>query len=248
MDEILGFLINVLSNSDKTFRIQELAESFLEEVLLVNVDSIDYSSKLKAAENRIVSIARKENLKFYSDGLQEPFIIKGSSNNLICKAKGFNILLNSLCENSENCNEFSNRIGKEILKLLGCKESNIFITPDTGDDGIDYWGLLKLGNVISNRETHLLVVGQVKKYSGNIPVEDLREFVGAVNTALGSGFFGEDVNANTPHMLQFVATGEISNAGKKVADINKINIISKRHLIQMGLLKDDNTINEEKTK
>ncbi|SKA98316.1 hypothetical protein SAMN05443428_12822 [Caloramator quimbayensis] len=148
MEDILLFILNKLHRLDKTCRIQDIAGSFIIEKLLINYDSIDYSSKLNLIENKMLSIIKRENAKFVNDGFEEPFIIKGSSNNLISKSESFNILYNSFFKNNENCNEFSNRIGRDILRLMGCKEENIFITPNSYDEGIDYWGFIKLENIV----------------------------------------------------------------------------------------------------
>lgn len=236
MDYILFFIINRFKFTEKTISIKLLAEAYLSEVMLLDDNCIDYCSKLREIENKIYTIIKKENEKFSKDNLLEPFIIRGSSADLVKKSETFNILQESINVSQENCNEFANRIGSELLKRMGCNDDDIVITPDSNDDGIDYWGKLKFNNVISDKDSYVLIIGQVKKYSGSIPVEDLREFVGAVYTALESGVFGEDINRNTPYLLQFVTTGELSKAGAKVADVNIINIITKRHLSKMGLL------------
>jgi restriction endonuclease Mrr len=81
------------------------------------------------------------------------------------------------------------------------------------------------------------VIGQVKQYSGSIPVAALREFIGAVETAFGTKLFGEIYTRHSPVILQFVTTGELTEAGRKVAETCSIHVITKRHLINMGILK-----------
>lgn len=236
MDYIFSFIVNKFRFTEKTLSIKRLAEEYLVEVMLLDDNCIDYCSKLRDIENKIYTLIKKENEKFLKDNFLEPFIIRGSASDLIKKSESFNILERSINLSGENCNHFANRIGNELLKLMGCTEEDIFITPDGGDEGIDYWGKVKFDKVISDKESYILIIGQVKKYTGTVPVNDLREFVGAVYTALESGFFGEDVNRSTPYMLQFVTTGELTKSGEKVASTNKINIITKRHLTKMELL------------
>lgn len=236
MENILSYIINQIGTIDGAITIKQLTERYLDNILMINENSGYYCSKFIEFEKKIKSIIKKENAKFIRDSLEEPFLIKGARQDLIKKSETFKILEESITLNKENCDEFADRIGKELLISMGCNDEDTFITSDKNDEGIDYWGRLRFENLISDKETYILIIGQVKKYNNSIPIEDLREFVGSVNTALESGVFGKDVNRSTPHIIQFVTTGDISKGGQTVADINKITVITKRHLSKMGLL------------
>lgn len=237
MNEILTFLADKLDQTEKIITSESLAKQYVVEQLGISEDSADFSLNLEQIEKRIKENIKRTNERFEKDGVKAPFVIKGSNGNLIAKGETFNNLKETFILLEEKAHDFAERIGGELLRKIGCREEKIFITPKTADEGIDYWGEILFPVIVSNPPHRVLVIGQVKQYSGNVPVAALREFVGAVKTAFVTKFFGENYTEQTPTILQFVTTGELTEAGKKVAKSNNIHIITKRHLIEMGILK-----------
>ncbi|OHB84011.1 MAG: hypothetical protein A3J73_02325 [Planctomycetes bacterium RIFCSPHIGHO2_02_FULL_38_41] len=237
MNEILTFLASKLDQTEKIITSELLAKQYVVKQLGILEDSADFSLKLEQIEKKIKENIKRTNERFEKDGFKAPFVIKGSSGNLIAKGGTFNNLKETFLLLEEKAHDFAERIGRELLRKIGCREEKIFITPKTADEGIDYYGEILFPVIVSNPPHRLLVIGQVKQYSGNIPVATLREFVGAVKTTLATNFFGESYTEHTPIILQFVTTGELTESGKRVAESNNIHIINKRHLIEMGILK-----------
>ena len=236
--ELLEFLINELRSTSNSLPIELLAKNYLRHHLNVSETSIEYCSKLMEVENQITRTVKRENKKFTNDNSELPFEITGSSKNLLRAAPSLLTLENSIQKINEDPNDFSNRLGKAILNRMGCFDHNIHITANTKDQGIDYWGEVEIAGVISNFKHSVLVIGQVKQYSGTVPVGFVREFVGSIQTALATDFFGKQYNEYSPRILQFVTTGQITQAGKDVANVHKIHLITQRHLAEMGILLD----------
>ncbi len=239
MSEILDFLINTIGPTSNPLTVDSLAERYVIAVLGILEDSVEFSSRAMAYSRRMINEVRKTNKSFERDRLELPFLIKGSFSNLIEKGPTFNILKESRYSLEENANEFAERVGAELLRKMGCNEKNIVITPKSADKGIDYWGKICFESLSSIPPHEVLVIGQVKRYSGTVPVDLIREFVGSVCTALKTNLFQLQYNNNNCLILQFVTTGEMTDEGYEVAKSNNIHIISKRHLIEMGILKSD---------
>ena len=240
MHEILDFLISEFENENKALKVDALAEKYTIEIENISEESIVFSGKYYKNRIDIFKLINKINSLFEKDHMKTPFIIAGSNSDIIKppSKKTINILKKHLVLLDENAHIFSNRVGYSLLKKLGCKDYNIKITKDTKDNGIDYWGILELEGINTTPKLEMLIIGQVKKYSGTVSVKEIREFIGSVKGAFLDGSFGKRFNENTPHMLQFVSTGELSHESNKLVRNCKIHLITKRHLIQMGLLLD----------
>ena len=235
MDKVLSFLVRIITATEKAISIEFLAEQYLIEIIGISNDSVDFTINLEKVINKIRKSICKINERYEKDALELPFIIKGTSNNLVSKGITLDNLRSLICI-EEDPHTFAERIGREILRKIGCPEDKIIITPRTRDDGIDYWGEIPFNSIISCPIHKLLIIGQVKQHSGAVPVNELREFVGAVRTAFASKLFGESYGYHRSYILQFITTGEISEAGSKVALFNGIHIITKRHLHEMGIM------------
>lgn len=237
MMELLAFLVTELSNSTKVWSIEELAEMYILRESKISQDSIDFSTQLVRTESFIKRIVRQQNDRYIKDGMTAPFLIKGTSNNLLAKTNVLEILERSLLPLEENPHVFADRVGYEILRRIGCVEEQIRLTQKSRDAGIDYWGELELCGMPPNLPHRVLIIGQVKMNSGSTPVSDLREFVGAVKTALAVNQFGDSYNEHSPNILHFVTTGELTREGENIARIFNIQVFKRRHLIDMNLLK-----------
>jgi len=235
--ELLEFLVITLSKSDKVWLIEELAELYITEQYHISQDSIDFSSQLVRTENAIKRVVKQQNELYLKDATVAPFIIKGTSQNLLAKTQALDVLEESLNALEEPPHQFAERVGYEILRRMGCTESGIRVTQRSRDAGIDYWGEIEIGGVPYNLPHRILVIGQVKMNVGSTPVSDLREFVGAVRTALAVNIFGSNYNEHSPNIMHFVTTGELTREGENIARIFNIQVFKRRHLIEMGILK-----------
>jgi hypothetical protein len=84
----------------------------------------------------------------------------------------------------------SEKICGAVLSLLGA--SKYKVTPNTRDQGVDFFGLFSLSD-LSNSDYPFLqfhhnfklwVIGQAKHYpNGNVGIEDLRNLVGSITLA-----------------------------------------------------------------
>src|SRR5437016_4163690 len=138
--ELLEFLVTTLSNSDKVWAIEELAEIYVRVQRQTNQDSIDFSSQVAQTERLITRIVKQYNDRYEKDGTKTPFVIKGTSNNLLTKTSAIENLKESLNPLEENPHSFADRVGHEILRRMGCAEEKIRLTQKSRDAGIDYWG------------------------------------------------------------------------------------------------------------
>ena len=82
------------------------------------------------------------------------------------------------------------KLGKKVLELLGCQDP--IVTRRTGDQGIDFYGILKLSDFISiespflkfEEDLNVWLVGQAKHYPNRaINPAAVREIVGAIKLA-----------------------------------------------------------------
>jgi hypothetical protein len=237
--ELLEFLVVHLSKSEKVWPIEELAKMYVTEEGNISQDSIDFSTQLVRAESSIKRIIKQQNDRYIKDGMTAPFLVKGTSHNLLTKTNVLEILEESLTSLEENPHAFADRVGREVLRRIGCAEEKIRLTQKSRDAGIDYWGELELCGMPFNLPHRILIIGQVKMNTGSTPVSDLREFVGAVKTALAINHFGINYNEHSPNIMHFVTTGELTSEGENIARIFNIQVFKRRHLIDMSLLKPE---------
>ncbi len=118
-----------------------------------------------------------------------------------------------------------------ILDLLGVR--NTTLTSDTADQGIDFYGQLELGELLSPASLpglHSLLkiwmVGQAKHYpTGQAATPEIRELVGAVALAQAGAYSRVsepypdlDIKLCDPVFFLFFTTGTISSAGWRLLD------------------------------
>lgn len=119
-----------------------------------------------------------------------------------------------------------------ILNLLGVETPHL--TPVTGDEGIDFYGLQKLGGLIYpedrfptiQRQLAVWMVGQAKRYQAEkVATPSLRELVGAIDLAKVKAFAGRverfadlAIRVCDPVVYLFFTTGRISADGWILAD------------------------------
>jgi len=114
----------------------------------------------------------------------------------------------------------------KVLSLLGVPSPQL--TPYQGDEGIDFYGRLSVGDLVGHGaifpifETRLVVwlVGQAKHYlHTKIATPDIRELVGAATLGRARAFSKNDaypdlrIRACDPVIMLFFSTGEISPYG-----------------------------------
>lgn len=113
-----------------------------------------------------------------------------------------------------------------ILSALGVE--NPAVTPRTADEGIDFYGHLKIGTIMSpdtlpglHTALNVWMIGQAKHYpTGQAATPEIRELVGAVELAR-AGAFSRVSNAYSdlemklcdPVFFLFFTTGSISGPG-----------------------------------
>lgn len=110
----------------------------------------------------------------------------------------------------------------ETLRLLGVRDP--VVTRQSGDEGIDFHGLLHLEDVAEEffpsvrRQLRVWIVGQAKQYpTGVVSTFEIRELVGAVELARGQAFSSENhpyasllLRACDPVFYLFITTGRLS--------------------------------------
>ena len=129
-------------------------------------------------------------------------------------------------------NEFE-KFGARVLNAIGAKYSSI--TPHRGDQGIDFFGHLTLGQlqhlpapfVRLAHDIGLLFVGQAKHYpNSSLGPEIVRELIGAVSLARTKTFSkpgvdifrGFDLKPFSPLVTLLFTTGKITSGALQVAD------------------------------
>lgn len=122
-----------------------------------------------------------------------------------------------------------------FLDILGCADPTI--TRRSGDQGVDFYGQLKLEGRLATR-FHLpgpdrrfaaWIVGQAKHYAGSVSTFNLRELVGSVVLAR-SGTFADDGRALSgltirlcdPIFYLFLTTGTLTQDSRKLTDASGI--------------------------
>lgn len=121
---------------------------------------------------------------------------------------------------------------KRTLALLGVTDP--YLTRYTGDEGIDFFGRLSLGDLLGHGPLYprfessleVWLLGQAKHYKKiKVATPDLRELVGAVNLGRAHIFGGSDeekyrdlrIRVCDPVFMLFFTTGEISVDGWRLS-------------------------------
>jgi len=119
-----------------------------------------------------------------------------------------------------------------VLRELGCKTARI--TPHAGDQGIDFYGELTVGDLLGAdpailklmHETRLIFVGQAKHYPSNsIGPSTIRELVGALALSRTYTFSRDDIDLLddismkpfSPVMALLFSTGEFTKGARNLA-------------------------------
>jgi Restriction endonuclease len=131
-----------------------------------------------------------------------------------------------------NFSEFET-FGAKVLILMGASDAKI--TPRSGDQGIDFYGHLTLGQfgdlpppfMRLAHDVKLLFAGQAKHYpTRNLGPDVVRELVGAVNLARSrvfssievDGFEAAAFKVCSPIVILLFTTGGISNGARQLAE------------------------------
>lgn len=131
------------------------------------------------------------------------------------------------------------QFGAAILKELGAR--TIRVTPRANDQGIDFYGVMSLGDLIGEpsgicqlaHDLNIRFAGQAKHYPSNpIGPAALRELVGAVSLARYKNFTRDtdifedlDLRSFTPLIAMFFTTGTFTNGARDLA--NQTGIIAR---------------------
>ena len=234
---LFDFVVKELEESDRPLYLESTLTKYLTEIENINQDSIEFDDKflryIKSLSTKIKIINRRVVDEGWGGDVIDFLLIDESA---IKKGHNFSLIKSNKKNLHEDANSFADRIGYQLLEYFKCKSEDIHITSDTLDGGIDFWGSYKIEHDGLELNEAVLVIGQVKKYSHIVGVKEIREFIGAVNIAKESGYFGEGFNTNSSHILLFVTTGELSKSANEAAKSYKIKIISKRHLCRLKLI------------
>lgn len=118
-----------------------------------------------------------------------------------------------------------------ILDILGCTDP--VITKKSGDQGIDFFGQLKLQGRLGitfalpgpDRRFNAWLVGQAKRYRGSASTPDLRELVGSVDLARAKAFADDgralerlSIRLCDPVFYLFLTTGRLTTASLKLVE------------------------------
>lgn len=180
-------------------------------------------------------LIKKENEKYIQDGFEEPIKIIEFPIAQIYKADNFDLVKKTQDTIIETGNDFANRVGEALLKQIGCKDTDIHITQDANDDGIDYWGKVNV-YLASNINLPITILGQVKRYElSSITVGHAREFIGACESFRKL----DKVDIDNGYIFkQYVTSGDITSNAMEVFRVNGVNVITKRHLVDMKFLRE----------
>ncbi len=208
---------------------------------------------IKAAElaerqaSSVAHLIRKRSSDFESRGLVYPLTLVGMALDQVCGAcyvlpgdgdaikamKRQRLHTTKLHEvlRSLNFADFE-RFGARILHELGAK--NARITPHAGDQGIDFYGQLSVGDLQGSpppflrlaHDVRVAIVGQAKHYpSRTIGPDVVRELVGALSLVRTKTFskerldLFEDVQIRplSPVLAMLFTTGELSSGAVQLA-------------------------------
>ena len=118
-----------------------------------------------------------------------------------------------------------------VLSLLGAE--NVTITPHSRDEGIDFYGVMRAGELAGQegtlpsftRQASIWLLGQAKRYiKTKVATPDIRDLVGAVELAKSRAFSSTrpkykdlDVRVCDPVFFLFFTTGALTSAGWQLA-------------------------------
>lgn len=227
-----------MDSNDNYSKIDDIAQ-FIVINLGVLEYHIDFFEMVNKVEDRIVKIIRTINSKYIRDGYGVPFEIIGDTCKYLKRGKTYEAYKQLSIPLTINSYEFEKNVSKEILKKLGCNPEDINITQKSIDGGIDYWSVLRLNNSVRCLNQEFLIVGQVKGYQIGSPigVTHIREFIGAVETAIkGGDIFSDNISAYAPIIKHFVTSSDYTDEAIKVARLNGIRLFNRRHLIEMNII------------
>ncbi|MCE5319463.1 MAG: restriction endonuclease [Parachlamydia sp.] len=132
---------------------------------------------------------------------------------------------------------------KKVLELEGCY--NVEVTPPSGDGGIDFYGsknvIMYDSSLSLFKNVEVLVLGQAKRYSNPIGVEEIRSFVGSQEvikiaglancpTYLSNLLHGQSYRPLAPILLVFITSNEPKGNTKDFARWLGIRFISGTEL------------------
>jgi len=136
---------------------------------------------------------------------------------------------------------------KKILEIEGCK--NVQVTPPSADGGIDFYGIKEVAIYNEYEPTifnkiDVLVIGQAKKYTIPIGIEEVRHFIGSIELLKLSkirnapGFLPcilDDLSykPHSPILLLFITSGDASPNVKAAAQWSGIRLITGKELIDI---------------
>lgn len=124
-----------------------------------------------------------------------------------------------------------------ILTELGVLDAKV--TPHSRDEGIDFYGRLKLENLLNGEvvlpgieaRLNVWMIGQAKHYQAQqVATPDIRELVGAVTLARAKAFGSSsqtkyadlDIAACDPVFFLFFTTGQISSDGWRLLEASGV--------------------------
>lgn len=122
-----------------------------------------------------------------------------------------------------------------ILEILGCE--NPTLTQKSADQGIDFFGQLRLEGRLGQRFTmpgpdrrfSAWLVGQAKRYRGTASTPDLRELVGSVELAKARAFADDgsalpslNMRVCDPVFYLFMTTGRLSSQIQRLVEASGI--------------------------
>jgi hypothetical protein len=131
--------------------------------------------------------------------------------------------------------------GRSVLREIGCAKARV--TPRAGDQGIDFYGELSVGEIINAdyatvrlmHETRLKIVGQAKHYPDRqIGPSIVRELVGALSLARVGAFSkdgieifeGINISPFSPVLAMLFSTGEFTKGAVRLAEKAGIVVFS----------------------
>ncbi|MBI9013183.1 MAG: restriction endonuclease [Clostridiales bacterium] len=237
MTVLFDFVVKELEKSKRPIYLESTITKYILEMENINQDSAEFDDKFIRYIRNVRTKIKSVNKRIVDEGWKYEainFILNDES--AIRKGSNFSLLQATTKQLHENPNMFADRIGYQLLKYYKCKNNDIHVTSNTSDGGIDFWGSYKIIHDGLELSEDILIVGQVKKYNHFVGVKEIREFIGAVNVAKESKYFGDELNINNTHILLFVTTGELSKCATQAAKSYKIKVISKRHLKKLRLI------------
>jgi len=125
------------------------------------------------------------------------------------------------------------RLAQRVLRECGFESVNV--TKKSNDGGIDGYGKLKVNNIFSFN-----VAFQCKRYEGQVPSSDIRDFRGSLPRAMEKGIF------ITTSSFSPAAIREASDAGKQQIDlIDGEELMTKMKDLGLGLKEVRNYVIDE---